>query len=477
MSTQQMSSVDAAWLHMGRPTNLMVVNGLLQLDGPVDIESAKEAIRERLVERFPRFRQRVVEPALGMGLPTWVDDAEFDLDLHVHRVALPAPGDEATLRRFAGELVVVPLDPAKPLWEMHLVEGYGSRTVLITRMHHCIADGIALARVLLSLTDEDPGDGVLAPAQDEPRHAQKAGVGAAVHLVDGALHGGIELLTHPASEARAVFDGATSNARALAKILLTGPDARTVLKDSPGVARRLTWCDPVPLEDVKAIGHASGTTVNDVVVSALTGALRHYLQHRGSPAEEIRAVIPFNLRPLDEPLPPELGNRFGLVDLPLPVAVVDPGARLAEVHRRMEEIKHSPEGPLSYQILGLVGRTPPPLERRIIDLTSNAGTVVITNVPGPARTVYFTGVKVSALLAWVPTGGSIGIGVSIISYAGALTVALQTAANLVADPEQLTGAFAREMRKLGRLRDGTPRRPPAGTKAKRRTGERGVRES
>jgi diacylglycerol O-acyltransferase / wax synthase len=195
-----------------------------------------------------------------------------------------------------------------------------------------------------------------------------------------------------------------------------------------------------------------------VVLAAMTGALRSYLEQRGSPVAQIRAVIPFNLRPLDQPLPAELGNRFGLVELPLPIAIADPRERLAEVHSRMQQIKHSPEAPLSYQILGLIGRTPPAVEHRIVDLTSDVESLVITNVPGPSRTVYFAGAKVTNLLAWVPTGGSISIGVSVISYDGALTVALQTAANVVPDPEPLTTAFAREMRSLKRLRSGARRR-------------------
>ncbi len=446
---------------MGRPTNLMVVNGLLQLEGPVDYARAKEAIRERLVERFPRLHQRVVEAPLGVGLPAWEDDPEFDLDLHVHRLALPEPGDEAALRQLVSELVVFPLDPAKPLWEMHLVEGYGSRTALIMRMHHCIADGIALARVLLALTDDEPDTGEPSFAETEPSGPRTGVATAAAHLLGGALHESVEMLAHPATETRAVLDGVTSNARALAKILLTTPDSPTVLKRAPGTARRLTWCEPVPLEDIKAIGHATGTTVNDVVVTAITGALRRYLERRHSGVEEIRAVIPFNLRPLDQPLPPELGNRFGLVDLRLPLALTDPKERLAEVHRRMEEIKRSPEGPLSQQLLGWLGRTPAPLEHRIIDLRSDAETVVITNVPGPDQPIYFTGVKVVGLLAWVPTGGSIGVGVSIISYDGAVTVALQTAANIVPDPEWIASAFARELRGMSRLRTGGRRRPAA----------------
>jgi WS/DGAT/MGAT family acyltransferase len=462
MSRQQMSPVDAAWLHMGRSTNLMIVNGLLQLDGPIDYARVKETVRERLVERFPRFRQRVIEPSFGVGGAAWEDDPEFDLDLHLHLRALPAPGDAAALRQLASELVVTPLDPAKALWEMYLVEGYGSGAALLTRMHHCIADGIALARVLLSLTDQAPGVDPPRVAEMEADRSRSGAVSGAVHLLEGALHEGLEILTHPASETHAVLDGIASNARALAKLLLTGPDSRTVLKEPPGIARRLSWCEPVPLQEIKAIGHATGTTVNDVVVTAMTGALRSYLEHRGSAVEEIRTVIPFNLRPLDQPLPAELGNRFGLVELPLPIAVADPAERLAEVHSRMRQIKHSPEAPLSYQILGLIGRTPPAVEHRIVDLMSGVESLVITNVPGPSQPVYFAGAKVTDLLAWVPTGGSISIGISVISYDGAVTVALQTAANVVPDPELLVSAFVREMRNLKRLRPGSRggTRPP-----------------
>ncbi|MGO9490250.1 MAG: wax ester/triacylglycerol synthase family O-acyltransferase [Solirubrobacteraceae bacterium] len=459
MSTQRMSPADAAWLHMGQPTNLMVVNAMLLLDGPVDRERFKQAIRDRLLARFPRFRQRVLEPSFGVGRPTWEDDPAFDLDLHIHRAALPAPGDVYALRALAGELVVVPLDPAKPLWDMYLLDGYcGSRTALVVRIHHCIADGVALARVLLSLTDEPPG-GEASPAAGVASERAPGGADTVVaHALDRAVREGFELVSHPISGTRAAVDVAAANARALAKLLLTGPDADTVLKGTPDVARRLTWCAPVGLADIKSLGHASDTTVNDVVVAAIAGALRDYLAHRESAVAEIRAIVPVNLRPSDEPLGAELGNRFGLVELTLPTGVTGPSHRLAEVHRRMAAIKRSPEAPLYYHLLELGGLTPAGLERRVVDLTSGAESVVITNVPGPSETVYLTGVEVSDIVAWVPTGGTIGIGVSIVSYAGAITVGLQTAASIVPDPERLVSAFAREMHSLLRLRPGARRR-------------------
>ncbi len=134
---------------MDQPTNLMVITGALWFDEPVDWERAREVLRERLVERFPRFRQRVVEGSVtGLSGPHWEDDENFDLDLHIHRLALPAPGGQAALEALVAELMAEPLDPAKPLWQFHFVEGFGAGSAVVTRMHHCIADGIALARVL-----------------------------------------------------------------------------------------------------------------------------------------------------------------------------------------------------------------------------------------------------------------------------------------------------------------------------------------
>src|SRR5512144_1449912 len=126
MSRQRMSNADAAWLHMDRPTNLMVINSVMWFDEPLDLDRVREILRVRLVERFPRFRQRVVEPPLGIGVPSWEHDPDFDLDRHIHRVALPAPGDQRALEELAADFMTVPLDRSKPLWDAYVVEGYGS---------------------------------------------------------------------------------------------------------------------------------------------------------------------------------------------------------------------------------------------------------------------------------------------------------------------------------------------------------------
>jgi diacylglycerol O-acyltransferase / wax synthase len=461
MSTSEaMSSADTAWLHMDRPNNLMVISGVLWFDEPVDWEQLREVISSRLVERFPRFRQRVVESRVPLRGPRWEDDPDFDLDLHLHHAALPAPGDRAALQDFLGDLIAQPLDRARPLWHWYLIDGYGSGSAIVARMHHCIADGIALARVLLSLTDSSPEAGI---EPGEPAEtARQGGIVGAVGdvlrparqaasltktLAEAAVHEALEIVRDP-SELVDLTAEASTDAKALAKALLPGPDARTVLKGDLGVPERVAWSQPIPIAEVKAAGRAHGATVNDVLVAAVTGALRAYLAGRDSLVDELHAFVPFNLRPLDQPLPRDLGNRFGLVRLAIPVGIESPRERLEEVRRRMTEIKSSPEGAVSYGMLGAIGATPAAIEQRLLEMFSAAGSTVMTNVPGPREPVYLAGTPVRGVIVWAPTSGSVSMSVSIFSYNGEVTVGVMSDRGLVPDPGEIVAAFASEVTQM-----------------------------
>jgi len=366
------------------------------------------------------------------------------------------------------------LERSRPLWDIYVLDGYGPGTALLWRTHHCIADGVALAKVLLSLTDEGPDVG-LAPPNAGGRHgilhAADGPVHAGAQFAEAWLHEGRELVAHPGSELGDLAARAVSDARALAKVMLGPPDTRTSLRGLLATTRALAWSDPMPLPSIKAIGHATRTTVNDVLLAAASGALRRHLAHNGGIVDTIHAVVPFDLRAPDLPLPRELGNRFGLVTVALPVGASTPARRLALVHEAMKQIKRSPEGWLSYGMLGVTGMTPVAIEQRLIDIFTSRGTAVITNVAGPDRPVYFAGRELLGVLPWVPTGGSIGIGLSIFSYNGGLTLGLQADPGLVPDPEAILTDIAHELRLLAKVRTldasaharRTPARRPAAT--------------
>jgi len=456
--TSRMSTADAAWLHMDRPTNLMVINSVLLFDRPVDWERVKVVTQERLVDRYPRFRQRVVESRLPLQAPTWEDDPDFALEHHMHHLALPAPGDAAALQELVSDLMTMPLDRNRPLWHQYLVDGYGDGAAMIVRMHHCIADGIALAHVMLSLTDSHRRP---APANGEQRRngsrlvvgglpiprsrplARVVGAGASL------ARQGMHIATSPSHAARlagaVARDGST-----LLRLLLTPADAASAIKGDPGVSRRVAWSEPISLSHVKRIAHAHDATVNDVLLAAVSGALRHYLQDRGSRVAEIQAMVPFNLRPLDWPVPRDLGNKFGLVMVPLPVGTSGSYRRLVEVHKRMQEIKRSRDAPVSYGFLSVLGMVPELIERHVVDMFSAKGTAVMTNVPGPAEPVYLAGTPVRSVLVWAPTSGHIGMSVSIFSYRGEVVVGLMVDAALVPDPATIVGLMNSELGELGK---------------------------
>ena len=475
MARHTMPSADAAWLRMDRPQNLMAITSVLWFGETLDLDRLRALLRERLVERFPRFTQRVVDSG-ALGGAHWEDDEGFDLDLHIHHVALPAPGGRAELQAMVSDLMSTPLDRSKPLWHVHVVDGYLGGSALVVRMHHCIADGIALARVMLSLTDPDANgapppaiasqtaDGTGGIARLAGPLAPALATGAA--LAGAAVHEGFETLLHPRRVPKLAGDAAAVT-RALVKELATWPDPRGPLREELHPGERVAWCDPVPLEDVKRIAHAHGATVNDVLVSAVTGGLRRWMAEQpadrtaGDVTREIHAMVPFNLRPLDEPLPRELGNRFGLVLLALPLLEADPVARLQEVHRRMRAIKDSPEGPVSYGVLTAMGMSPPAVEAQLIDLFTAKASLVLTNVPGPREPVYLAGVRMQGVLVWAPCAGTVSTSVSVFSYDGGVTVGFMVDARLVPDPDAIVAAVDAELAALKPRRGRAPGSAPA----------------
>lgn len=450
-----LTSVDAAWLGMEDPTNLMMVSGIITFDKPVDFERLKQTIEARLLH-FRRFRQRVIQPRLPMNMPYWEDDPNFTIDAHVHRVALPAPGDQAALQAMCSDLMSTPLDFSKPLWHVHLIENYGDGCALMARLHHCIADGMALVMVLLSMTDMSPD----APPPKEATAVNQAAdtsggpisalfkrvssAATAVRKMTGrAVAESFESLINPAHAVELALKG-SDNALAASRLVLRSADPPTIFKGELGVAKRAAWSKPLPLRDIKAIKKVTGGTVNDVLVSALTGALRRYLVQRDQPVEGLnfRAAVPVNLRKSDEM--GELGNKFGLVFLSMPVGIGDPLERLAEVRQRMTELKNSQEAVVAFGILNAIGLTPKDVQEEIVKMFGAKATAVLTNVPGPPMPLYLAGQKITGLMFWVPQSGRVSLGLSILSYAGKVFLGVATDAGLVPDPNTIIEGFYRE---------------------------------
>lgn len=453
-ANEALSAVDSAWLRMERPTNLMVICGMMLFERRLRLATVKELVRQRML-CFHRFRQRVS----GAGLAArWGDDPAFDLDWHIRHIALPGHGSAGTLEELVGGLVSTPLDPSKPMWQFHLIDDREGGSALLVRVHHCYGDGFAMMHVISSMMDEAPDRPQPCPA-DLPRPAgvgsalermlgpAAQAAGAALRTAVSASALGRDLMTHPLQALGYAVAG-VDYARAAATIAAMPPDSATRLKGTPGVMKRVAWAAPLALPEVKAVAAALACSVNDVLVACVAGALRRYLQEQGETLEEaeVRALLPVNMRP-PGPLT-DLGNQFGLVFLDLPLGLEEPLSRVLEVHRRMRALRGSKQPAISLAILHAMGVAPGILNQRLVDTLSGNASLVISNVHGVEQPRYFAGQRIARQLFWVPQSGSIGLGISLLSYAGEVAFGVMADARLVPEPAGIADHFKGEFERL-----------------------------
>jgi diacylglycerol O-acyltransferase / wax synthase len=457
MAREKMSTVDTAWLRMDSRSNLMMIIGIHVFESALDINALRAVVTERLLS-YRRFKQKVEVDATGAW---WVDDKHFDLDRHLKPIKLipsekgAKTGSDKDLQTLVGQLAMEPLDPDFPLWQFCLVENYNGSNALVARIHHCIADGIALVAVTMSLTDSAPAAaGVSQDAPIEERNPWMPyiqpitkGTIKAISASSTAWSKSLEIMAKPDR----LVDYAQIAAQVLkdaAKIALMPNDTPTKLKGKPGTQKAVAWNKPLPLDEVKAVCKALNCSINDVLLSCVAGALRNYLlQHEPVAKDtEMRAMVPVNLRPLKDAY--KLGNKFGLVPLTLPVGMINPIARVLEVQHRMNELKTGYQALLSFGVLGLVGATPKPVQTQVLDILARKASAVMTNVPGPQTPLFVGGAKVKQMLFWVPQSGDIGLGVSILSYNGGVQFGVITDTELCDDPQSIIDGFEPEFNKL-----------------------------
>ena len=449
---EPMSRVDTAWLRMCRPTNPMMITGVLMFDEPMTLERLKQVIKKRFLA-YPRFLQKAVDTPAGAS---WVEDADFDLDWHVRLTALPGRTDprseKKALERFVSQLASTPLDKTKPLWQFHLVEKYGSGSALVARIHHSYADGIALVQVLLSLTDTSrkPDSELRATwlKKDGVEVVRRVGAVDRYLKLGGKMLGkGMEMYRDPSLAAVLAKEGGEIGRELLAALALSD-DPPTMLRGKLGVSKRVAWAEPLALEEVKAVGRACDCTVNDVLMAAAAGALRSYMLERGEDIDGVtlRATVPVNLRPLEHAK--KLGNHFGLVFLDLPVGEDNPIRRLERVAECMNNLKNSRQAIVAFGLLVALGMAPAALQGVALELFSRKATAVATNVPGPQQPLYMGGCRMREMMFWVPQTGSIGIGISILSYNNQVHFGLIADAKLIPDPDAVIRRFGPEFEKL-----------------------------
>jgi diacylglycerol O-acyltransferase len=407
-----MAPADAAWLHMDEPNNPADVVLLMTFDASPAPETVRATVAERLLSYGP-FRQRVVEIR---GRAYWEIDRDFRIENHVVCRDLGSPLTGQKLREVVAGLATGPQDPERPLWSLHQVRGTAGDGALVLRVHHCLADGLALAHAVSFA----PGGG----------EASNAPVGAA----GGA--GGAPTRTG-------------GYARSLGHLLRVPFGREAVLRRPLTGRRRLAWSTGYPLEAVKAGARSLGVSLNDLLMAALTGALRRFLAERGElvPGRSIRAIVPVNLRPSRrvEDVGDSLGNRFGLFFVGLPVEERSAQARLGALERRIRAGDRLGEASITLEILKALGRGPATLERFMSRLMTRKASVVLSNVPGPRGPVYFGGQRIRDVMFWEPHPGRLGLAMSILTYDGTVRMGARADGGITDDPHRLVESFEEEL--------------------------------
>ncbi len=448
-----MSPMDASFLHIEGPLNPMHVGGVSIFEGPAPPFAQLQEMVAGKLGLVPRYRQKICFVPLGLGRPVWVDDPHFNLSYHLRHTALPAPGSDDQLRRSAARVFAQHLDRDKPLWEIWMVEGLSeSRWALMSKVHHCMVDGVSATDLMSGMFEDDTAPA--APHAWEPRPEPSDAELVLRSLTHRTVNPSEQLRSLRAAvrtpraslvQARDLLRGMTSAAqvmRPLGSSSLTGP-----------IGPHRTWsCAQVRLSDVKAVRTALGGTVNDVVLTVVSGGLRDLLESRGERVADrtIRALVPVSVR-----RPDELGvynNRVSAMFAELPIGVADPAARLDSVRAQMGGLKQSKQAVAGDVLTSLSGFAPPMLlamGARLAARSPSLGVQTgVTNVPGPQQPLRTLGRRLLESFPFVPVIGQVRISIAIFSYDGGLYFGVTGDYDSSSDIDILTDGVGRSMAEL-----------------------------
>jgi diacylglycerol O-acyltransferase len=466
---ERLSSLDAMFLHVEDRTAHMHVGAVFVYEGRAPSYAELLASIASRLDRVPRYRQRLAFVPFTAGRPVWVDAADLDLEYHVRHTALPPPGGDEPLRKLAGRLFAQRLDRGKPLWELWLIEGLGEgRFAVLSKTHHCMIDGISGVDLATVLHDLEADPAPPAPAtQWTPRPAPGGATLLASALRD-QLTRPLELAREalrPSTEGRKMLVELVGGLKPLLGISQMGLAPESSLNQPIGPHRRWEMTS-LDLGAVKRVRAALGGTVNDVILAAVTGALRTLLQGRGeNPRGDLRAFVPVSVRA------PEArgtyGNQVAAVFCPLPVGEPDPVARLRRVSAAMKDLKESRQAVGALALTHLGEFTPPTIAAQAARLASSTRwfNLVVTNVPGPQVPMYLLGRKLLACYPVVPLAQFQTIGIALLSYCGAIHVGLLGDADRARDLPTLARALHDAVEELSaRAAAAAPATPPAATR-------------
>lgn len=444
---EPMSSVDRAWLEMDSPDNPMVVNAVLEFDGPVDASKLCAEIVARML-RYPRFRQRIDHDRVP---PNWVDYPGFTPAYHAHVVPLSRRRPNNAIRAAVEAQINQPLDHTLPLWRLFVFARHDHGATVLIRVHHAMADGIALVQMLMHCTDGELQAHPPTEAESRMPGHRRGPFGALIgrlqafnQVADKVVDFARADLRHP-EWIPAHLREAGSMLSTVAHVLAL-PDDNPPSLHGPLCGRRsVAWASGIPLAPIRSLASVAGAKVNDVFLAAVAGAFARFLAERGESLrahQNLRVSVPVNLRPAESGA---LGNCFGLVLVDLPVGIRDWRKRLSVVTQRMDELKRSPTARTVLFALAAAGHLPVALETQLVGRVAGKSVAVVSNLRGPAKPMRLAGARIRDLIFWPPQAGRIGIGLSLFSYDRRVTIGISADHALIEHPDRMIAAFKEEL--------------------------------
>lgn len=451
---REIESQDLLMWNAHTNVSMNIITAIMVLKTPPDKKLLFKIIEDRL-SLFERFRCKVTDTH---GKPQWAHDDDFDINSHIHHFALPQPGDDQALQEMMESLMSKPLDCAKPLWQIHMIENYQGGFVLLWRIHHVIADGMALIKVVFSLTGKSAEDSLhLPPASTEDADLPPEKLSSKIQRwalqSEKFIKSAREWWQHPEDWIESIRKN-LQHTIDLGKVLLDRADdpASKFYKGKLSVLKTPVWTqDALSVADLKTIGHHYKATVNDMLLCLVAGGIRYHLKKNNiDPKEGITVAAPVNMRPHagDQ----RLNNKVGSIFINLPVHLSDPAERLSAIHEHMEDIKSSVEPVLIYNIVELFADvTTKGLENTVTGMLGSNVTAIVTNVPGPREYVYIAGCEIADMMFWVPQSEAFGIGISMMSYCGKARIGIVTDPAVVKHPEWMIEGIVKEYELLKKI--------------------------
>jgi diacylglycerol O-acyltransferase / wax synthase len=453
---ERLTTLDASFLYLEKPDAPMHVAGVFVLEPPTGGPEALASLVEARLSLVPRYRQRVLEVPGHLANPVWADDPDFDVEYHVRRSAVPRPGTQVQLLDLVSRVVARPLDRNRPLWELYLVEGLPEgRVAVITKTHPALVDGLGTVDIGQVLLDDSPDAFLPEPEQWRPRPLPGALrlVGQAVEEYVQRPSAVVETARHAVTDARATgarLTGAAGGAVRAARSALF-PAPHSLLNATSGSQRRVAVAR-VELDDVKRVRKAHGGTVNDVLLTVVTGALRDWLLSRGQAvlgSTSVRALVPVSVQGEEEEVP---GSRVASYLVDLPVGEPNPRVRLARLSFAMRGVSQHGRSVGADALIALTGFAPPTLHalgaRAARGLSRRMANLVVTNVPGPQVPLYVAGARMLEVFPVVPLARGQGLSIGMTSYDGRVYFGFNADRDGVGDVDVLADHVEQEVAEL-----------------------------